>query len=314
VPVWYDDAGLHHGDFVEKTPVKLVGTYDPKHPSRALAHLALVRTGAVYRDPATNSIWFHPWGGSPRVVGHGAQSGPGGDPQGDVAAWFEGRTLVVYDTARRTVLSRSSEAAGVRSTGWSVEHLSHGNGFMLVSPQQVIWVSPDDVVGRRDLVARTSALPWQPRPPVAAQRSKGVLPAMLVDVSAASAAWAAQSPGMDGPTLYTYFLDGPGTYSQPVAGSESPGILSADGSWLLTAEIADGTHGVAITDVRTGEVWKPFTKATYAFFSWAYGDVAVMRVNPRVQESNRWSLVACYVVRRVCSTLGDGSHVLLPNP
>ncbi|HUR13489.1 MAG TPA: hypothetical protein VM097_03230 [Mycobacteriales bacterium] len=280
---------------------------------KRVGKLALVRTGAVYRDPATNNIWFHPWGGSPRVVGHGTPSGPGGDPQGDVAAWFDGKTLVVYDTVGGKVLSRSREVAGVRSDGWSVEHLSHGNGFMHVSAQQVIWASTDDALGRRDLVARTSALPWQARPPAAAHRSKGSMPASLLDVSPVSAVWFTHG-NIDGSTLDTYFLVGPGTYSRPITGLESPGILSADGSWLLTAELADGTHGVAITDVRTGEAWRPFTKATYAFFSWSYGDVAVMRVNPRVQESNRWSLVACYVVRRVCKTLGDGSHVLLPNP
>ena len=68
----------------------------------------------MYLDPATGDVWFHPWGGDPRIVGHNSAAGPGGDPNGDTAAWFEGsdaleRTwqLVVYDTATGREISRT---------------------------------------------------------------------------------------------------------------------------------------------------------------------------------------------------------------
>ena len=41
-------------------------------------------------DPAQHDVWYHPWGGEPRIVGNDSYAGPGGDPDGDVAAWFEG--------------------------------------------------------------------------------------------------------------------------------------------------------------------------------------------------------------------------------
>ena len=66
--------------------------------------LALVRRGALYLDPGAGDIWFHPWGEEPRVIGHGSEAGPGGDPDGDLAVWSDGPEAVVYDTA-----------AGVRS-------------------------------------------------------------------------------------------------------------------------------------------------------------------------------------------------------
>ena len=50
--------------------------------------LALVRSGALYWDEMSD-VWFHPWGGGPRIVGHTSVAGPGGDPNSDTAAWFE---------------------------------------------------------------------------------------------------------------------------------------------------------------------------------------------------------------------------------
>ena len=123
-PVWYDANGLHRGDVVEQTPVALG---EPNVPAAGMFNyptmtggLALVRSGAVYLDPATGDVWFHPWGGKPRIVGHDSPGGPGGDPNGDTAAWFEGYDfsgengvlgeLVVYDTAAGREISRSSQA------------------------------------------------------------------------------------------------------------------------------------------------------------------------------------------------------------
>src|SRR5262245_9116707 len=147
-PVWYDAQGLHRGDVVEQTPVDLVV------PERAVSKdqvipqegaLALVRSGAVYLDPATGDVWFHPWGGEPRIVGHNSDAGPGGDPDGDIAAWFEGSDalnagpgeLVIYDTAAGREISRTVQARGVdRSSG---DHYPAGNRFLQVSAERVVW-------------------------------------------------------------------------------------------------------------------------------------------------------------------------------
>lgn len=62
VPVWYDAKGLHHGNVVEQTPVDIAAQDGALGPMGALA---LVRSGALYWDPATLEVWFHPWGASP---------------------------------------------------------------------------------------------------------------------------------------------------------------------------------------------------------------------------------------------------------
>ncbi len=79
-PVWYDANGLHRGDVVEQTPVELG---EPNVPAAGMFNyptmtggLALVRSGAVYLDPATGDVWFHPWGGKPRIVGQRLTWGP----------------------------------------------------------------------------------------------------------------------------------------------------------------------------------------------------------------------------------------------
>ena len=88
---WYDAKGLHRGDVVEQTPVEIEAA-GRGHDGDITGALALVRSGAVYLDPATGDVWFHPWGGEPRIVGHNSAAGPGGDPNGNTAAWSEGST------------------------------------------------------------------------------------------------------------------------------------------------------------------------------------------------------------------------------
>lgn len=316
LPVWYDADGLHHGDAVEKTAVPLLSV-----PGTTQPHLALVRTGALYRSAKTGEVWFHPWGGEPRVVGRSTAAGPGGDAEGDVAVWFNGWHLVVYDTARGEVLSRTREVAGVEQSSDSAEHVGHGNGWVHVSSAQVVWQSPDGL-GRRDLVKGTSELAWRPRPatPSAPHTFHGppgtqpvVVGARFVDVSETSAAWT-QQRGDEG-EQNEFIVDVAGTAgSRILTGLEWPGRLSPDGSWLLTAEIADGTHGAAFTDLRTGEVWKPFAKATYAWFSWAYGDVAVILTSTNVRAQRTWTLQSCSASRRTCEPMQTRGDVVLPNP
>lgn len=301
-PVWWDQDGLHRGDVVENTAVPLL--------KDRRAHLALVRSGALYRDQRNGDLWFHPWGGTPRVVGHATMAGAGGDPEGDTAAWFDDRDLVVYDTAQAKVVSRTREGAVVSPSAEYVEHVGHGNGWVYVSAAQVVWryasgAEETTAFARRDLVTGTTDLSWQPLP---ASRAR----AKFVDVSRDSAVWTVGDV-YGGKGAYLYDRAG-STRTGRVRNLEGPARLSPDGTWLLTAELADGTHGVAFTDLRTGRVWKPFAKAVYAFYSWAYGDVAVMRTEFKL-PSERWTLTGCSMTERKCEQLKTrGEVVILPNP
>lgn len=225
VPVWYDAAGLHRGDEVVQTAVKLF-----QARGEILSVLALVRTGALYVDPVGHDVWFHPWNGQPRVVGQGSVSGPGGDPQGDVAAWFEGAELVVYDTARGAEISRTAEAPvldrAFRKYVGGYEHVV-GNGFMHVSAAEVVWRSE---VGthRLDVATGTSTF-LQQGPPTANPR--------LEDVSNGTRVW-----GDYQTAALTVDIDG--RRGSPLPGLEPIGRLSADGSFVLSpADRADRARG-----------------------------------------------------------------------
>ena len=153
-PVWYDAAGLHHGDLVEQTAVELLAPGNEVTAGGGV--LTLVRTGALYRDPASDDVWFHPWGGQPRIVGSQSTNGPAGDVQGDLAAWFEGDELVVYDTVRDSEVLRSTQEPVVN---WSAhEHLS-GNGFQHVSVDEVVWRS-EAGVHRLDMASGDVEVLW----------------------------------------------------------------------------------------------------------------------------------------------------------
>lgn len=307
-PVWWDADGLHRGDLVEPTAVPL-RTTEATIGGAATRHLALVRTGALYRDHRDGRVWFHPWGSPPRVVGRSTAAGPGGDPEGDTAAWFDGDELVVYDTVRDEVLSRTREPVAVSDRAEYVEHVGHGNGWVHVSPTQVVWRYGGDAsyaVARRDLVAGASQSPWRPRPSAGAARR-------FVDLSNHTAVWVA-GRAHEGLGAFAYDSDETEGTTAIDAVLEYPGRLSPDGWWLLTAELDDGAHGVAFTDLRSGETWKPFDEATYAFFSWAYGDVAVMRTQRQVGDGH-WLLTSCSASTRSCVELPTaGDVVVLPNP
>ena len=207
------------------------------------------------------------------------------------------------------LLSRTREPAGVSDRAEYVEHVGHGNGWVHVSPTQVVWRYGGDAsyaVARRDLVAGTSQSPWQPMP------SSGS-PRRFVDLSSHTAAWVG---GREHAGLGTFVFDSDETEGTTVIDAvlEYPGRLSPDGWWLLTAELEDGAHGVAFSDLRSGGTWKPFDEATYAFFSWAYGDVAVMRTQRQV-DGEPWVLTSCTASTRSCVELPTaGDVVVLPNP
>lgn len=308
--VWYDAAGLHHGDVVQQTAVELI-VPDPRRDSMRV--LALVRSGALYRDPMTDDVWFHPWDAQPRIVGHGSPTGPGGDPQGDVAAWFEGPELVVYDTARGREVSRT-DGLPVIDEYASSEHVDDGNGFLHVSNEEVVWRTTDYASGLENLVGRLDpgtgsfSILW------GAQLDDGgpsdpqyFANPNLTDVHETTQVWA----DFENPTPLR--VDIAGKEPLPLPHVEAVGKLNAGGSFLL-APTDKVSHGAAIVNVRTGETWNlgEGDDGFYAWISWAYGNIAVVEADHDGAASGPRPLLVCDAVKRECETLTTQGQVVLP--
>lgn len=291
-PVWYDDTGLHHGDVVEQTPFDLfVG-------GEGGGALALVRGGAVYLEPLTGDVWFHPWQGEPRVIGHDSYEGPGTDPHGDVAVWFEGNVMVAYDTARgreilRTPPEHSDDATVPYDTlrePWT-EHVAAGNGFMHVSAREVVWRS-EFGVHRLDLATGAAGTLWKGQP--------GDGPRFLEDVSSGRLLWGDNRGGLT--------IESPGTGERPLDDVEPVGRFSADGSHVVAPWLRGDTHGAGIADVRTGETWLLDEPTFYAWIAWSYGDTALVHAD----RDGETQLLACDAVTHECDRLPTTGDVLLP--
>jgi hypothetical protein len=307
--VWYDRDGLHHGNLVDKAAVDL----DPRrNPSAAAGVLALVRGGAVYRDPTGDDVWFHPWDGEPHIIGH-AVTGPGGDPESDVAAWFEGDELVVYDTALAQEISRTTEEPIVAMGGF--EHAKDGNGFLHVSAEEVVWRFQDESTRARDA------------------RGAGVY---RLDLATGVSTMIAESPlSQDGVRFGVTFLedvhddirvlvsmdDGYGmtveTSNGPpleLPGLEDIGRLSPDGSFMLSPSNHHRGHGIAIIDMRSGERWNVLgeKQESYGWISWSYDNLAVIEVHDDLGTPAR--LLACEAATRSCEELTFRGRPVLPAP
>ena len=242
VPVWYDAKGLHRGDVVEKTPVAIGVQAGREHTLKGA--LALVRSGAVYADPATGDVWFHPWGGDPRIVGHNSEAGPGGDPNGDTAVWFEGSDalntgpgkLVVYDTAAGREISRTRQARGVTDAARG-DHYPPGNGFLQVSAKRVVWASGSKMYSHDVRTRRTSVV-------------KTLKNRYLIDVHDRVKLVGERNP-------WVPVLKVPGRAEQRYPDLETHARLSPSGSYVLAVEgPTKGRHGAVIVNTRTGKLWR----------------------------------------------------------
>ena len=278
VPVWYDAKGLHRGDVVEQTPVEVGQRVGGDSITGALA---LVRSGAVYLDPATGDVWFHPWGGEPRIVGHNSAAGPGGDPNGDTAAWFEGSELVVYDTAAGREISRTDQGGHVVS-GLSGDHNPAGNSFLQVSTERVVWYGFGPGLYSHDLrTGRTSV--------VDVQRER-----WLVDVHDDVEVLA--GPG-------ALVLRVKGRVEERYPDLESRVRLSPSGHYALAVESTEERHAAAIVDTRTGELWQ-VPRNAYPWIAWSYGDIALVDAEG--------ALLACDAAHRACERLHPDRPFLMP--
>jgi len=285
VPVWYDAKGLHRGDVVEQTPVKLVKperVVAPGQVQSMAGTLALVRSGALYLDPATGDVWFHPWGGDPRVVGHHSAWGPGGDPNGDTAAWFEGAELVVYDTAAGRTVSRTSEPGQV--DGLSGDHNPAGNTFRQVSAERVVWAG-QRVTYSHDLRTKTTSVIEAPAPNLVLDLHDQVM--ILAEFHGTHA---------------TVTLSVPGRAEQRLPGLEPRARLNASGTYLLSVAGTETLHAAAIVNTRTGQRWVP--KNAYPWIAWSYGNIALIDTED--------ALLACDAARRSCESVPVERPFLMP--
>lgn len=292
VPVWWDANGLHRGDLVEQTPVELVEPERVVRPDQVapqLGALALVRSGAVYLDPATGDVWFHPWGADPRIVGRDSRAGPGGDPNGDTAAWFEGSDplnggpgeLVVYDTAAGREISRSLQSHGVAYA--SGDHYPPGNGFLQVSGERIVWTSgPKTYI--HDLRTRSTVTLKAPRG------------RYTVDVHGDVEVFGERGSGV-------LVVKTPRRVEERYSELETHVRLSSNGNYVLAVEGTDTRHAAAIVDTRTGELWR-VPKNAYPWIAWSYGDIALVDVEEE--------LIACDAARRVCEALPAERPLLMP--
>jgi hypothetical protein len=302
VPVWYDANGLHRGHVVEKTPIKIGQpvTYDT-----LTGALALVRSGAVYVDGPVGDVWFHPWGGEPRIVGHNSEAGPGGDPNGDIAVWFEGSDadtlpagpgeLVVYDTAAGREISRTIQSHGVAYSYRQL--LSAGNEFLQVSAERVVWSSGHDLYSH-DVRSRTTSVVKAP----------GILEPLDVhdqievfweDLGASS----------------NVVLRVPGRADERFSDMSPDVLLSPSGNYLLALESTETPPAAVMIDTRTGELWR-LPKNVYPVIAWSYGDLAMVDndgtrpIGERADVAVK--LLACDAARRACEPLPAERGFLLP--
>lgn len=311
--VWYDDAGLHHGDVVEQTAV-------PLRPSRwgNGAVLTLVRSGALYHDATRDEIWFHPWGGDARVVGHGSAYGPAGDPEGDNAAWFEGSELVVYDTNSSREIARITTDP-VRATV-PLEGTGSGNGFMQVSSDAVVWVAAatdDDTSGwpvrRLDLATRDVTEPE-------IDSFFDVHGETLVVGFENSSLLTVEDPNREPPKEPSF----------PTIGAldARTARLSPDGRFVLATWRLPKDSLVGISDLDSGETFPIFDDAeagsgvgapTVTEITWAYGSTALLALDPdddrspSPREGRGWLLLACDAEARACVELPTSGTVVPPS-
>ena len=289
VAVWIDDAGLHRGDVVEQTAVRVRTRGGP-------AGFTVVRTGALYIDVVGSEVWFHPWGGEPRVVGHDSTHGAVGDPEGDTAAWFEGSELVVYDTAQLREVTRVRTTPPDPDGG---EHFKDGPG--------ILWVSADSVVGQ----TRNDVLQLD----IGSSRPVSVGPSMtsstdgpsIIDVHDQTELLAEGIPDLGALTLRA-----PGAKAQRFPAFEPRGRLSPDGQYLLA--ITADPHGAGFVDIKTGESFELPGEGRdyYAWIGWSYGSTAMVHVTGEGEDEVS-KLLACDAERRRCVELPNHGDVLLPS-
>lgn len=253
--VWYDADGLHHGTEVYAVP----GTAAP-------ISIALVRDGAVYLVPSTLRIRYQPWDGPARDIGRGSREanwllGPGADPLGSTAAWFDGPDLVMYDTARDTELVRVPEAGRKVMPYYENEF---GTRFRYVDDRRVVWDAQDGRVLELDrATGRTTAFTGGSS--LTAEALLDWRPDLVASSTPRSDAVAVSTPDEQ-----TFVLRGVQD-AGPVRFSPSGRYLVALHDLAVPPGSTDAAEPV-LMDTTDGSSWRPVTSTTDASVGWGYAD------------------------------------------
>jgi hypothetical protein len=192
--------------------------------------------------------------------------------------------------------------------GMCCEHVRDTNGFVHVSPAEVVWVSENDsgLQGMRRLVVETgaSSVVWEIFGPTGVPMpsdvhdttritslidGKGDWPALLIDAA-----------GQEQLRLDT-----------DTHGVEPMGRISPDGSFVLAPTGVPYDHGAAIVYVGSGDLWRlPLAAESYVWIGWSYNNLAVVKVDK--EDKTKSTMLACDAVTRQCDRLSHHGRVLLP--
>jgi hypothetical protein len=329
--VWADDNGIHLGDgMVGKVPftAKRNCPQEDDGICPRFTSLALVAGGVVYGEASTLRVWYQPWTGAARVIGQGSRYGPGGDPDGTTAAWFEdanrpGETrrdefgvpqwdLVMFDTATGTATAKVTQKWGptgppegrLTPTSSQYEH-AHGNQINDVTPTTVTW---NGYWTFDRLTGVTSPLPSTVYDPALPDR-----PDRVHDVHAGLLATTDDPPEGVDPAGVARVVSPAGDItwkSQPEQFDSLVLQFSADGRYLAGVTPPDKHYGAVVADTRTGALFIPSNDVYYPWIGWGYDDtLMVIR-----DETRRYSrLLACDVSKRSCQRFTVRGHITLPN-
>jgi len=291
--VWYDAAGLHHG-----TSVRPVAIDGPP------VSLALVTDGVVYEEAGSLDIWYQPWSGTPRRIGSGTIQGsrlfigPGSDPRGTTAAWFDGDTLVMYDTGRGVEIARKPQPE--RRPSLDYEN-AMGSRIEYVDANRVVWM------------ARTgSTFSFDRRSGSVTRLSREVMgQPYFVDVFPGLRAANANDERY--PEVLLTRDDGKLVFHGGVGYDAAR--FSPDGRYLAVIDepAESGFYAPAVVDTRTGQRSVPVRSTRYPWMGWAYDDTLMyLQQDPDDRHWGRGSL-RVYDARTHRTTAVDSpGDVVLP--
>jgi hypothetical protein len=230
-------------------------------------------------------------------VGHNSAAGPGGDPNGDTAVWFEGSDpenatpgeLVVYDTAAGREISRTLQSPGV--TGSRGDNYPAGNGFLQASAERVVWTTGMGFkTYSHDVHTQSTSEIKTPK-----ER-------FLVDVHGDVEVFGERGS-------WNLVLKVPGRAEEPYPELFFHARLSPSGNHVLTVEDTEERHGAVIVDTRTGELWR-VPKNVFPLIAWSYGDIAMV---DHIEDGRLIGvLLACDAARRACERLPAERAILMP--
>jgi hypothetical protein len=295
--VWYDAAGLHHGD----TVVDLAPGVTPWS-------LALVQDGVLYRDGGSSDIWYRPWSGKARVVGQSAATpsgsgvalGPGSDAQGTTAAWFDDDDLVMYDTDTGAEIARKSQPGRLPLVN---RENAMGTRIDYVDRERVVWSAGDGGIYSFD--RPSGAVTELGRYTTGQPYVVDVVPGLRATNSNGRQLAEVRLTTEDGTLLYH---GGVGT---------DPFRFSPDGRYLVviaepTAASPAASYGPVVVDTESGRPAVPMKSRTYPWIGWSYGHTLMYLQQRKEDEFGAGRLVVYDATTHKARYVATRGTVVLP--